>query len=244
MQRNYRKFEVTADTLRGCRFFDEQELASRTRIADLCEGRIYRSGVEIIHHTDTDDEVFFIVAGAVEATLHTAQGKVVNFQALKKGEMFGEVSALDGRPRTTSVIAASEVTVVVLSGLDFRELVLADAELAERTLRRLCALTRHLVEKAYAPRAYRIPDQIRLEIYHEFRRAAHDDDTSTSITISPAHTHKDVAERVGTTREQVTRVVGDLSERGLMRQDGRSWVADDAAALMKYLEHKLHPDDA
>ena len=110
MQRKYRKFDVTADTLRGCRFFDDLDLARRTRIAGTCEGRIYQPGIEIIRHLDDNNDVFFIVAGVVEATVHTTQGKVVNFQELKNGEMFGEVSALDGRSRTSSVVAASETT--------------------------------------------------------------------------------------------------------------------------------------
>ena len=243
MQRKYRKFEVTADTLRGCRFFDELDLARRTRIARICEGRVYQPSTEIIRHLDDNNDVYFIVAGVVEATVHTVQGKVVNFQELKNGEMFGEVSALDGKSRTTSVVAANETTVVAMTGKDFRNLVLTEPELTERTIARLCALSRHLFERAYAPRVFSIPDQVRLEIYRELRRALRDSaDESPGVTLSPAPTHKDIAERVGTTREQVTRVVGDLSERDLMRQDGRSWVASDAASLLGYLEQQLNLD--
>ena len=241
MQRKFKPFTVTAETLRGCRFFDEQSDAACDDIAKRCEGRVYRAGGEIISDRDDHRNVFFIVSGKVEARVITFHGKSVSFQTLNNGEMFGELSALDGRPRTTAVTAVTESTIVTMDGLSFRETVFGDTELTERTLRRLCDLARHLFEKAYSTRAYSVPDQIRLEIYHEVRAQQPHTSDNGELLIKPAPTHKEIAERVGTTREQVTRVIKDLSDRSLLHQEKRMWLARNVDALIAYLEDLLRP---
>lgn len=90
MDRQYRKLEITPDSLLGCRFFDRLERAGRAHIARFCEGRCYRTRAELIRHADTTRDVFFILSGRVKALMSTSAGKVVALQELGQGEMFGE----------------------------------------------------------------------------------------------------------------------------------------------------------
>lgn len=256
------RFSVTGASLRRIRFFDGLDEAELEKIATQCSGPVFERGKTIVRHRDIEDIVYFIVAGAAKATLHTYAGKEISFQVLRSGDMFGEVSALDGEPRSTSVVALVESRLASMTGPTFRDLVASNNRLARRTMLRLCELSRYLCGRAYAPRAYSVPNQIRLEIVGEFlghvaaeprseadgrcaplKSQSSSDTIVSSVTLDPAPTHNDIAERVGTSRSQVTRIINDLSRLGFMRQFNRRWLTDDVHRLCDHVEELLHPTE-
>jgi CRP-like cAMP-binding protein len=232
MERPYRKLEITPDSLLGCRFFDDVPREERARIARRCEARCYRPGAEIVRFGDADQDVFFLCSGRVQATLLTSSGKVVTFQQLEGGAMFGELSAIDGEPRSASVVAIDESSLVCMAGQDFKDFIAHSPLLAERTLLRLCALSRFLCERSFEARAYTIPGQIALEI---LRIVSAHTAPENSLELDPAPSHRDIAQRVGTSREQVTRVMRDLSKLGLLEQRRRHWHVPDVASIVRHL---------
>lgn len=224
-----RKIEVTPDTLLGCRFFDHLERADRAHIARFCEGRCYRPDAEIICYGDMSRDVFFILSGRVKASLHTPEGKEFTSQELTHGEMFGELSALDGEPRSTSVVATEETSVLRISGPNFKDMVARFPTLAEQTLLRLCALSRFLCERAFTARALSVPEQIRIEICRIV--SSHEPEPDGSVSIEPAPTHEEIARCVGTNREQVTRVMQRFTKAGLIEKTGKAWRVTDVGAV-------------
>lgn len=232
----YRKIDVTADSLLGCRFFDGLEPEQRTRVSCLCEGRVYPKAAEVIRYMDTSQDVFFILAGTVEAETLTSDGRMVSFQSLGGGQMFGELSAIDGLTRSTSVFTSEQTTLLRMPGKHFKELVGSDARLSDRTMTRLCQLARHLCEKAFETMAYPVPIRVLLEIQREVRtRGGH----RGSVTIDPAPTHNVIAVRVGTSREQATRTLGDLVKEKLLIQKRGVWQVNDVPALSSYVKEQI-----
>ncbi|MCB1744608.1 MAG: Crp/Fnr family transcriptional regulator, partial [Gammaproteobacteria bacterium] len=207
MASGMRKIELTADSLLAIRFFDDLPRPERVRIVRFCEGRVYPKGAEIVRHLEETRDVYFILSGRVQASLFTDNGRLVSLQDLNGGEMFGEVAAIDGGPRSTSVVADCETSVVRISARNFRDIIAGHPTLAERTMHRLCALARHLCNKAFTPRAYKVPDQILLEIHQEFSLRGKNEGRQV---IEPAPTHQQIADRVCTTREQASRVFAEL----------------------------------
>lgn len=232
MERPYRKLETTPDALLGCRFFDGLPVEARSRMARRCETRRYRAGAEIVRYGEADRDVFFLLSGRVQAALLTSSGKLVTFQQLEGGEMFGELSAIDGEPRSASVVAIEESSLLRMSATDFKQTIADTPLLAERTLLRLCALSRFLCERAFEARAYSVPDQIAIEI---LRIVSAHPVTDNALELDPAPSHGDVARRVGTSREQVTRVMRDLAKRGLLEQHRQRWRVPDVAAIVRHL---------
>jgi CRP/FNR family cyclic AMP-dependent transcriptional regulator len=228
MERQYRKLEITPDSLLGCRFFDRLERADRAHIAQFCEGRCYRADTEIIRHGDTSRDVFFILSGQVDARLLTSKGKDLIFQELGRGEMFGELAAIDGEPRSMSVLSRVETSVIRISGPNFKDIVARIPSLAELIMLRLCALSRYLCVRLEEVLAYSVPDQIRLEV---IRIVSKHPSVNGAVTIEPAPTHEEIARRLGTNREQVTRVMGDFAKRGVIIQTRQSWYIADVTQV-------------
>jgi CRP-like cAMP-binding protein len=233
VERRYRKVEITPDSLLGSRFFGRLERAERARVARHCEGRRYEAGAEIIRHGDSTRDVFFLLSGRVHASLMTAAGKELTFQELTGGDMFGELSAIDGAPRSASVVTLDESVLVRVSGPDFKDLMARNPSLAEQTMLRLCALARFLCESAFEARVFHVPEQIRLELA---RIVSSHRTGDGPLVIDPAPTHAEIARRVGTSREQVTRVMRDFSKRGLIQQSRKAWTVTDPGAVCSELE--------
>lgn len=228
----YKKFDINPDSLLGCRFFDNLDHSERTRIVRYCEGRCYRAGAEILAYGESTRDVYFLSAGRVQAMMLTNAGRIVTFQQLEGGDMFGELSAIDQEPRSTSVVAVEESSLLRISGSNFKNLIAQHPILAERTMLRLCALSRFLCERSFEARAYSIPRQIALEI---FRIISANAAPSSTREIDPAPSHEDIAQRIGTNREQVTRVISKLTKAQLLEQSRKRWSIPDVPALLKHL---------
>jgi CRP-like cAMP-binding protein len=98
----------------------------------------------------------------------------------------------------------------------------------ERLLQRLARSARELTERLLALGAQPVQRRIRVELLRLARVAGVDANRSR---LDPAPTHSEVASRVGTAREQVTRELSRLARQGVLERAGRTLVLRDVAAL-------------
>lgn len=222
-----RKFEVTADSLAGVSFFSHLGHDDRAHVARYCQGLGYQRGDEIIRYEATDRDVYFILSGRVRAELLKAAGETISLQDLGAGEMFGELSAMDGLPRSTSVIALDEARLVQIPGAGFRDLLERHPSLSQKVILRLCGLSRHLSERAKAS-VLSVPDRIRLEVWRIVQE--HSQGADGAVVVESPPTHEEIGHFVDTRREQVTRVLNDYPETVIERSRKR-WVVHDVDAV-------------
>ena len=98
---------------------------------------------DVVLERDSDEnDVFFIVSGAVEAVSYTADGDKISFARIEAGDFFGELSAIDGLGRSASVVAIEASLVARMSADRFNQLILVHPELATHLLRRLTQVIR------------------------------------------------------------------------------------------------------
>src|ERR1700754_925295 len=81
------------------------------RVEESCGWRRYEPGEPIVEYLDRSDDVFFLVSGEARVMVYSLAGRVVNFHDLSSGDMFGELPAFDGRPRSASVEARTSCLV-------------------------------------------------------------------------------------------------------------------------------------
>jgi CRP/FNR family transcriptional regulator, cyclic AMP receptor protein len=129
---------------------DVDELARLARVA------VYPAGDEIIEQgADFDDEadgVFVIVDGAVEVRRESSDGTDGTLLArLGPGEIFGEMSLLDGRPRSASVFAIEEAQCLVLHRWDLLRQLRRNPEIAVAMLATMSSRLRAMNEAAGRP---------------------------------------------------------------------------------------------
>ena len=102
---DYRPGRLTADDLKSFALFGELGGAELAAVAADCILQRCAGGERVIGHADTSFDVLLLIEGTVRVSLYSADGQRVGFHDMPKGTMFGEISAIDGLPRSASVEA-------------------------------------------------------------------------------------------------------------------------------------------
>jgi CRP-like cAMP-binding protein len=209
--------ELTAETLAGIRLFRHLPAEDRKALADRCHAHRYAAKQQIVSHAEQSTDVYFIVSGQVRATIYSVGGREIAFRDLGAGEMFGDLSAIDGKPRSANVVALVDSFVISMTAKVFQEVLQTYPALAMAALQELVDLVRGLCE--------RVIEMSTLGV---------------TAVISPAPTHADIASRVSTHREAVTRELNQLAHIGLLeRRPGALFVAD-VPTLARMVEEVRH----
>src|SRR5262249_37864781 len=74
----------------------------------------------IMDYQDTTNDVFFIVSGTVRVKLQSVSGREVLLREINAGEFFGELAAIDNQPRSSGIVAVTDVTVARMPASVFR----------------------------------------------------------------------------------------------------------------------------
>lgn len=213
---------VTADELAGIDVCRRLEPALRAAIAaQAVRLRVPKKGV-IVAQSDASSDIYFLLAGRVRVNMAATNGREITYQLLSPGQMFGEMSAIDGKPRSAGVTAEDNVTLARLDARSFRSLLREHPDFALAIVSRLVSLSRWLTEKVYEYHAYNVKGRICSEL---LRLAVAQPGADILVT------DKDMASRVGTTRENVNRIVGELKQLGIVTRTASSLCVKDAAAL-------------
>ena len=201
-------------------------LASLTReeltdLAKRCRWRRYRLHEQIVDRDSTDSDVYFLVSGAVQIVNYSLAGREIAFATLPPGSFFGELSAIDGEPRSATVVAVKESLLASMPSPIFLQLASRHPEVGLRLLRRLASIVRTNTE--------RIMDLSTLgavqRVYVELIRVAEGCRPGSQVRewqISPAPTQKEIAGLASTTRETVARSMSMLISGGILAREGRA----------------------
>jgi len=80
-----------------------------------CRWRRFAPGEQIIDQQDESRDVYFITRGRVRVVSFTIDGKEVALEDLREGDFFGELAAIDGKPRSSSVMAIEDSDIAKIS---------------------------------------------------------------------------------------------------------------------------------
>jgi CRP-like cAMP-binding protein len=161
-------------------------------------------------------------------TIYSASGRQVTFSDLEAGELVGEVAAIDGMPRSADAVALESTLIASLSPEAFARLLREEPTVANRVLTRLAGLLRRTTERVMDLSTLGVQNRIHAELLRLARLASPRDNRAV---LDPAPRHVDIAARVSTNREQVTRELSALAKSGLLQRNGRALVVSDLRAL-------------
>jgi CRP/FNR family transcriptional regulator, cyclic AMP receptor protein len=207
--------------------------ASLEALARECAWRSFAAGQGIISRNASDRDVYLIVAGRVRATTYSIGGRQVTFRDLEAGDLFGDVAAIDGMPRSADVVALESTLVASLAPAAFWRLLREQPDVAERALRGLAGLVRRLSERVIDLSTLGVQNRIHAELLRRARAAGVSGNTAR---IDPAPKHADIASQVSTYREQVTRELSALAKAGVLGKEAGALVVRDVAGLERLVE--------
>lgn len=197
-------------------------------IAQQCRWRRCPAGQQVIHHLDDSRDVFFIVKGVVHAVSYSLSGKRVSYRDIGAGETFGEFAALDGKPRSASVVAHTDCLIAALDEGAFWQILRDYPDVTAALLKHLTGLVRLYSDRVQELATLPVTVRIQLEL---LRLAGPTEDDDTAAVIEPAPTHAELADRLGTHREAVTRALSALRRDGILSETTGRFVINSIRLL-------------
>lgn len=205
-------------------FLDRLSAEDRAVLEELFVVRDYAHGEIVISHLDEDRDVFFVLDGRLRATLYSRSGHEVNYRDIGPGDVVGELAAIDGAPRSATVEALEPARLGRLSAAAFRALVKTHPGLNAILLEHLTAQIRRLTERVFEFSTLAVRDRL----IHELLRLAEATGMQEGrAEIHPAPTQFELAHRISSHREVVSREMSTLARAGLVeKREGVLIVSD------------------
>lgn len=229
---------VTGTTLGSFELFQNLDAKSRDEIARYFKIKQFVKGQYVISESQANNEVYFLVSGTVHVCAFTKNGKQVQFEQLNPGMMFGELAAIDKKERSSDCIAVSSVTLAVISSDDFLLLIDKHKSVRKIVIQRLAYMVRLHMRKLYELTTFPVYQRVRFELLriaslHD-RKSVEDEEGDSdyaSIPLASVPTHAEVAARIGTHREAVTRELKSLEVAGAITWRPGEYVIHDVNQL-------------
>lgn len=209
------KIGAALKTLRRISVLKDLPPDALEHIESQCRWSEYKEHEQIIDPGDLSGEVGFIVKGKARVVNYSATGRQVGFADYEAGSIIGELSAIDGLPRSAAIYALLRTVLATLDRPAFVELVRAHPNVAMRVLSHLTGVIREMNDRFLDLSA--ISDVQR--VYYELLRLAEpspDGDGKWRVFQMPRH--KQLAESVGTTPEIVAHAVSQLMKAELVKR--------------------------
>lgn len=200
------------------------------RLQRRCSWKRYQPRESIVGYLESSDSVFFIAEGEARVTIYSLSGKIVTFRDLSAGEMFGEFPAIDQRPRSASVEARTRCLLASMPATEFLELLRNEWAVTQALLQKLVTTVRALTTRVYEFSTLAANNRIQAELLR-LANSAHQRGNAARIT--PAPTHVEIASRISTHREAVTREFARLLRMGLIERRRGTLLVKDLDRLTK-----------
>ena len=183
-------------------------------LAALGRLRTYPKNTVFITEGDSSDSVFVILAGRVKVFISDSEGHEMILDTQGPGEYVGEM-ALDGKPRSASVMTLEPTTFSVVGRDPVREAIRHNPDFALDMISRIIDRARIATNS--------VKDLALLDVYGRVARLLLNMavERNGKLEIPEKLTQQEIAERVGASRDMVSRIFRDLTAGGYITVESR-----------------------
>ena len=225
--------EADRSLLSGIHLMTDLGRDELTSIERSCRYKRFSAQEQIIDRDSVTTDVFFVVRGRVRVVNYSMSGREIAFDDLTAGSYFGELSALDGQPRSASVMSLEDSLIVALPRRVFLEMLAKHSKLALKVMMRLARIVRASNDRIMDLSTLAANNRVQAELLRQARDNMLDDNAAR---IAPIPVHSDIASRVSTTRETVARVMNELARQGLVERKKDCLMIRDVQSLQGMVE--------
>jgi CRP/FNR family transcriptional regulator, cyclic AMP receptor protein len=207
------------ELLRSVPIFSELNEADFSSLAKVSNRRRYPKDSVVFFENEQGDFFFMILEGRIKVTILGDDGREVILSLLGSGDFFGEMALLDNEPRSATAIAVEDSELLSLHRSDFQSVLSDNRSITTGLIKVLTARLRranHQISTLALLDVYGRVARVIVDMAREEGRRLKDG----RIAFRRA-THQEIANRIGTTRETVTRMLKDLERQGMIHIEGR-----------------------
>jgi CRP-like cAMP-binding protein len=191
--------------------------------------RRFPAGRTLFHTGDPSDWVALLVEGRIKIVDHTADAREVLLAVRGPGQLLGELSAIDGEPRSASAVAIDDVLVQLVDRKGFLAYLDSHPSAAVGLLQMLVARLRDADRKRLEYSSHDVQGRLArrlLELAEEYGVPGSD-----GIRISLPLSQDELASYTASSREAVAKALRGLRERKIVSTDRRAITIIDLEAL-------------
>jgi CRP/FNR family transcriptional regulator/CRP/FNR family cyclic AMP-dependent transcriptional regulator len=168
----------------------------------------------IVYQTDESTDMYIVIKGRVKVTLLSEEGEEYILADLQEGDFFGELSLIDGSPRSATVIAEENATFGVLKRDDFLRAIEKEPMIAIDLLTSVVHRLRHATDREEQFAFFDVRERICKLFEHCITNEGKQEENG--FYLIRKRTHKDIALRIGSSRESVSKILKALSTKKLI----------------------------
>lgn len=195
----------TIEILKGNDLFKELDEAELLAISALTKTRKVAKNTFVINEGDSDSSMYIIIQGTVNVVVANEDGKEMILTTLKAGDQFGELSLLDAKPRSANIVSNEKCEFLIIHKEPFYKLLEENSKIAINVINYLCSKVRFITFVAQGLAL--------MDVYGRLVRLLLDlsetNEKGEQKVLIPL-THKDIALRVGSSREMISRILKEL----------------------------------
>ncbi len=226
-------------TLAGSKMLEPVDRAAIAKLEALCTWRSVREGEPIVTRDSDSRDVFFVVKGRCRIVNYSPSGREVTYAIAGPGEFFGEMAAIDGLPRSATVVALEDCVLASITPQAFRDMIEQHPRVSFVIMEKLVRIVRTSDD--------RIMDLATLSayqrVYSELLKLIKPDPVRAgSWLIYPLPTQAQIAAQASTTRETVARVLSHLASDGIAERKSKTLYVRQVERLKQLCEKSAaHP---
>jgi CRP-like cAMP-binding protein len=214
--------EQVLSRLAALPMFSELTSESLETLGEMVQYRRYPKGAFIVGQNEVGTSMYLLVSGRVKISLANPEGKELVLNYIEAPGHFGEMSLVDGQPRSSDAIAVTEVELFSLDGKDLSAAIQVQPKLALSLIatlsKRLRQTITRLEDMAFHDATHRV-----MRVVLNIATAGYEARGAAAIQ---GMTHYDIATLAGTSRETASRVVSQLARDGIVSTKGRRILVD------------------
>lgn len=214
-----------APTLAHTALFASLDPADVRALDARCIWRKVQAEEWIFDHESDGMDVFFVFGGRVRVVIG-GSGREIILSDVDDGQYFGELSAIDGRPRSAGILALTDTMVARMPSSVFRETIHRHPSVCDKVLTALVGTIRNLNSRVDEQVNLGVRERLCAELLRLSRSSAKD-----RVVVSPPPTHAELAARIGTHREAVTKALSVLEREGVVSRARGAIVLENVQRL-------------
>jgi CRP/FNR family cyclic AMP-dependent transcriptional regulator len=225
--------EAQPEDFRANKLFRHMAREEVQALASQIETLRYGKGEMILQRRDQDGGIYLLLEGVLLANLYARSGREVGYRRILPGSYFGEISAIDGLPRSVNIVALEDARLARLPHRLVQRLFDESPRFMRALLEDMASLTRALTDRLFELTAVSVACRVDIELLRMASAAGGD---GLEAVIHPCPTHAELAVLVGSQREPVTRELNRLAGLKIIRQSGRTMTVLDVPKLADEVE--------
>ena len=225
--------EQELENLSGIDLLSDLDSGDLAKVEEACSFRRYADQEQIIDRQSESTDVFFVISGSVRVVNYSLTGREIALDDMTTGAYFGELAALDGEPRSASVMALADCLVAAMPQEQFLLLLEKHSTIALKVMKTLARIVRTSTDRIMDLSTLAANNRVQADV---LRLAKAQNEDGNRADISPIPVHSDIASRASTTRETVARVLSDLARRGVVERQKEALVVLDVEQLSDMVE--------